>query len=64
MTNYSINKHNMKNIENQNADEIEGGCNVSLETIRKKIEAEYTVNWEQQIWGEIKDVCLKAMVAA
>jgi hypothetical protein len=54
----------MKNIENQNADEIEGGCKVSLETIRKKIEAEYTVNWEQQIWGEIKDVCLKAMVAA
>ena len=54
----------MKNIENQNADEIEGGCKVSLETIRKKIEAEYTVNWDNQIWGEIKDVCLKAMVAS
>jgi hypothetical protein len=64
LTNYSINKHNMKNIENENADEIEGGCKVSLSTIKKKVEAEWNVNWDEQIWTEIKECCLKAMVSA
>ena len=64
LTNYSINKHNMKNIENENADEIEGGCKVSLSTIKKKVEAEWNVNWDKQIDPEIKDCCLKAMVSA
>lgn len=64
LTNYSINKHNMKNIENENADEIEGGCKVSLSTIKKKVEAEWKVNWDDQIWTEIKDCCLKAMISA
>ena len=63
LTNYSINKYN-KNIDPINNDEISGGCKVSLETLKKKIEAAYDISWDRQIWEQIKDVCVKAMVAA
>ena len=64
LTNVSINKHNEKNIENQNADAIAGGTKVSLDTLKARVEAAYKINWDTQIWTQIKEVCLKAMVAA
>lgn len=65
LTNVSINKYN-KNAEGTevNADEIDGGSKVSLETLKTKIEAAYHVDWDKQIWQQIVDVCVKAMVAA
>lgn len=49
LTNVSINKYN-KNCVNENADEIEGGTKVSLQTLKQKIESTYRVNWDLQIW--------------
>jgi hypothetical protein len=46
LTNYSINKFN-KNIDPINNDDISGGCKVSLETLKKKIEAAYSINWDR-----------------
>lgn len=64
LTNVSINKYNLKNVTNENADKIEGGTKVSLETLKKKIEETYKINWDLQIWQQIKEVCLKAMIAS
>ena len=62
LTNVSINKYNLKNVQNENADEIYGGSKVSLETLKKRVENDYKINWDTQIWEQIKDVCLKTMV--
>ena len=64
LTNVSINKYNMKNHDETNNDEIYGGTKVTLETLKKRIEKDYNINWDRQIWDQIVDVCLKAMVAA
>lgn len=64
LTNYSINKKNKDYDREINKDEIDGGCKVSLETIKEKIEKQYPINYDKQIGEQIKDVCLKAMVAA
>ena len=59
LTNVSINKYNEKNIENQNADAIAGGTKVSLDTLKARVEAAYHINWDTQIWAEVKEVCLQ-----
>ena len=64
LTNVSINKYNLKNSDGSNNDQIYGGSKVSLETLKAKVEAEYKINWDVQIWDQIVDVCLKAMVTA
>ena len=64
LTNVSINKHNQKNMDNSNADDISGGTKVSLETLKQKIEAAYQIDWDRQLWEQIKDVTIKSMVAA
>ena len=64
LTNVSINKYNLKNVTNENADKIEGGTKVSLDTLKEKIEKTYNINWDLQIWQQIKEVCLKAMIAS
>ena len=46
LTNVSINKYNLKNVENENADKIYGGSKVSLETLKEKVEADYKINWD------------------
>lgn len=35
-----------------------------METVKQKIEAAYDVDWDKQLWEQIKDVTIKAMVAA
>ena len=62
LTNVSINKYNLKNVHNENADDIYGGSKVSLETLKARVEKDYKINWDTQIWEQIKDVCLKTMV--
>jgi len=64
LTNVSINKYNLKNVENENADKIYGGSKVSLETMKEKIEKDFKIDWDVQIWEQIKDVCLKSMIVA
>lgn len=64
LTNVSINKYNKNRDKEENADVIEGGTKVSLETLKKKLESKFRINWDQQVWEQIKDVCLKAMIAA
>jgi hypothetical protein len=46
LTNVSINKYNLKNIDNENVDSIYGGSKVSLETLKEKIEKDYRINWD------------------
>ena len=50
LTNVSINKYNKNAGENENADDIEGGTKVSLDTLKEKIEESYNISWERQIW--------------
>jgi hypothetical protein len=64
LTNVSINKYNLKNSDGVNNDEIYGGTKVSLETLKEKVEKAYNINWDKQIWEQIVDCCLKAMVTA
>ena len=64
LTNTSINKYNLKNSDDCNHDQIYGGSKVSLDTLKQKVEQEYKINWDNQIWEQIVDVCLKAMVVA
>jgi hypothetical protein len=64
LTNVSINKYNLKNADSCNSDVIDGGSKVSLETLKIRVEQAYKVNWDKQIWEQVEDVCLKAMVAA
>jgi len=49
LTNYSINKNN-KNVDSAITDKIDGGCKVSLETIKERIERDYKINYDTQIW--------------
>ena len=39
LTNVSINKYNLKNVDHTNDDKIEGGTKVSLETLKQRIES-------------------------
>jgi hypothetical protein len=64
LTNVSINKYNLKNADSCNNDVIDGGSKVSLETLKVRVEQAYKINWDKQIWEQVEDVCLKAMVAA
>lgn len=64
LTNVSINKYNLKNSDGSNNDEIYGGSKISLETCKEKVESAYNINWDKQIWDQIIDCCLKAMVCA
>ena len=64
LTNVSINKYNLKNADSCNNDVIDGGSKVSLETLKIRVEQAYKINWDKQIWEQVEDVCLKAMVAA
>lgn len=50
LTNVSINKYNMKNSDETNHDDIYGGSKVSLETLKKRIEKDFNINWDRQIW--------------
>jgi hypothetical protein len=51
-------------MDNSNADDISGGTKVSLVTLKQKIQAAYSIDWDRQVWEQIKDVTIKAMVAA
>lgn len=39
LTNVSINKYNLKNVDHTNDDKIEGGTKVSLDTLKQRIES-------------------------
>lgn len=64
LTNVSINKYNLKNYDCNQQDRIYGGSKVSLATLRKTFVEDLKIDWDNQIWTQIKQVCLKALVAA
>lgn len=39
LTNVSINKYNLKNVDHTNDDKIEGGTKISLETLKQRVES-------------------------
>ena len=46
LTNTSINKYNKNKEDHEMGGEINGGCKVSLESLKKHIEASYPIRWE------------------
>ena len=64
LTNVSINKYNLNNYNVDAQDRIYGGSKVSLGTLRKTFNEDLNIDWDGQIWTQIKAVCLKALVAA
>jgi len=64
LTNVSINKYNLQNYDVEAKDRIFGGTKVSLGTLKKTFCDDLNIDWDAQIWGQIKSTCLKALVAA
>jgi len=64
LTNYSINKYNMKNYDLDAKEKEFGGSKVSFSTLRQVFNNELKVDWESVIWTQVKAVCLKSLVAA
>ena len=64
LTNVSINKYNLKNYDCNQQDRIYGGSKVSLATLRKTFMQDLQIDWDNVVWTQIKQVCVKAMVAA
>lgn len=63
LTNVSINKYNLNNYDADASDRIFGGSKVSLNTLKKTFIKDLNIDWDQRIWSQVKDVCLKALVA-
>ena len=40
-----------------------GGTKISIPTLKKRVQAEINVNWDEQIWPQIKEVIVKSLVA-
>lgn len=64
LTNYSINKKNLQNYDVSKKDRQFGGTKVSLGTLRKAFTEDLGIDWDKQIWEQIKSTCVKALVAA
>jgi len=64
LTNVSINKYNLNNYDCNATDRIYGGSKVSLQTLKKTFKDDLKIDWDTQIWDQIRDVCLKALVSA
>lgn len=64
LTNYSINKHNMKNYDLDPKEKKFGGTKVAFSTLKKAFKDDLKVDWDQVIWTQVRAVCLKALVAA
>jgi len=64
LTNYSINKYNIQNYDCNKQDRIYGGTKVSLATLKKTFIEDFGIDWDSSVWAQIRQVCLKAMVAA
>lgn len=60
----SINKYNLQNYDVEAKDRIFGGTKVSLGTLKKTFCDDLNIDWDTQIWGQIKSTCLKALVSA
>ena len=64
LTNVSINKYNMENYDCDGKDKVFGGSKVSLGTLRKTFIEDLQIDWDLKIWEQVKQVCVKALVAA
>lgn len=64
LTNVSINKYNLKNYDCNQQDRIYGGSKVSLATLKKTFVEDLNIDWDNVVWTQIKQVCLKSLVAA
>ncbi len=64
LTNYSINKKNLQNYDVSKKDRQFGGTKVSLGTLRKAFTEDLGIDWDKQIWEQIKSTCVRALVAA
>ncbi|CDW88353.1 tubulin-tyrosine ligase family protein [Stylonychia lemnae] len=63
LTNVSIQKYNVNNSEQDPTDLLYGGTKISIQTLKKRVQQAANVNWDDQIWPQIRDVVLKSMVA-
>ena len=69
LTNVSIQKYNQtanneyQQSEEGAADAMYGGTKISIPTLKKRVQAEINVNWDEQVWPQIKEVVVKSLVA-
>jgi tubulin polyglutamylase TTLL5 len=69
LTNVSIQKYNNgSNNEYQMSDEgasdaLYGGTKISIPTLKKRILASNGVNWDADVWPQVRDVIVKTLVA-
>ena len=63
LTNVSINKHNLSNYDVEKKDRAFGGSKISLGTLKKTFQ-ELEIDWQTQVWEQIRLTCVKALVAA
>ena len=61
LTNVSINKNNLKNYDVEAKDRAFGGTKVSLGTLKKTFVDDLKIDWDTQIWAQIKSTCIKAL---